>query len=147
MLNQKTATLRKTGRASARPAGANRRPATPSKPRATLRASSVADRGRAAAFAAQATEVAAKLNLMGNANRLLILCHLATRSEMKVGDLVRAVHLSQSALSQHLTKLRAGGLVTYRRQAQTLYYRISDVSVRRLIDTFLVSSSRQRNAR
>ncbi len=89
--------------------------------------------GTSPALIAQANEAARVLSLMGNGSRLLILAHLARRREMKAGDLVRAVGLSQSALSQHLTKLRHGGLVTFRREAQTLYYRIKDPQVAGLI--------------
>ena len=52
---------------------------------------------------------------------------------VKVGDIVDAVKLSQSALSQHLTKLREDGLITFRREAQTLHYRIADQRVAKLI--------------
>ena len=94
--------------------------------------------GTSPASVAQAAEAARLLTLMANGNRLLILAHLTRRREMKAGDLVRAVGLSQSALSQHLTKLRNGGLVTFRRQAQTLYYRIGDPQVERLIRSLQV---------
>ena len=43
------------------------------------------------------------------------------------------VGLSQSALSQHLSKLRLGGLVTFRREAQTLFYALDDARVRQLL--------------
>ena len=66
------------------------------------------------------------LKLLGNEGRLLMLCLLAARGEMTAGELVSSVGLSQSALSQHLAKLREDGLVTYRRELQTLHYRISD---------------------
>ena len=59
----------------------------------------------------QAGEAAAHLKLLANEKRLLILCFLAARGEMTVGELVDAVELSQSALSQHLAKLRAENLV------------------------------------
>ena len=45
---------------------------------------------------------------------------LAARGEMTVGELVEVIKLSQSALSQHLARLRADGLVTFRRTSQTL---------------------------
>lgn len=73
-----------------------------------------------------ASEAAALLKALSNENRLLILCHLIAEKEVTVGDLVARVGLSQSALSQHLAKLRAEGLVTFRREAQTLFYRVSD---------------------
>jgi DNA-binding transcriptional ArsR family regulator len=77
-------------------------------------------------MAAAASDAAALLKALSNEHRLLILCHLIAESEVTVGDLVAKVGLSQSALSQHLAKLRAEGLVTYRREAQTLFYRVSD---------------------
>jgi len=82
---------------------------------------------------AQAAEAAHVLNLLGNEKRLLILCYLIAAKELKVGDIVSAVQISQSALSQHLTKLREAGIVTFRRDSQTLYYRISDPRVSKLI--------------
>ena len=74
----------------------------------------------------QAAEAANLLKLLGNEKRLLILCFLAARGEMTVGELADVVKLSQSALSQHLGKLRADGLVAFRRDAQTLHYRVAD---------------------
>lgn len=80
----------------------------------------------------RAEEVAQTLTLMGNGNRLLILCHLLD-GEHSVGALQSQVALSQSALSQHLAKLRAAGLVSTRRDGQTIYYRIADPRARDLI--------------
>ena len=77
----------------------------------------------------QAGRAAALLGAMSNANRLLALCHLAEAGEMHVGQLAQAVGLSQSALSQHLAKLRTDGLVTTRKNAQTVYYRLADEKV------------------
>jgi ArsR family transcriptional regulator, virulence genes transcriptional regulator len=75
---------------------------------------------------ARASEVSATLRLLANEKRLLVLCRLVLEGEMSVTALGEAVNLSQSALSQHLAKLRADGLVATRRQSQTLFYRISD---------------------
>lgn len=77
----------------------------------------------------QATRAASLLGAMGNPNRLLALCYLADAGEMPVGRLAEAVGLSQSALSQHLAKLRSDGLVGTRKEAQTVYYRLSDARV------------------
>jgi DNA-binding transcriptional ArsR family regulator len=77
-------------------------------------------------LARQAGEAAALLKLLANEKRLLILCFLAVRGEMTVGELVDVVKLSQSALSQHLGKLRADGVVAFRRTSQTLHYRVAD---------------------
>jgi ArsR family transcriptional regulator, virulence genes transcriptional regulator len=81
----------------------------------------------------QAGEAAQHLKLLANEKRLLILCFLAARGEMTVGELVDAVDLSQSALSQHLAKLRADALVTFRRTSQTLHYSIADKRTLRLL--------------
>lgn len=77
-------------------------------------------------FGAQAGEATNLLKAMANEHRLLILCHLAGSGELSVGDLVDRVGLSQSALSQHLAKLRAEGLVATRKQAQAVYYKVDD---------------------
>jgi DNA-binding transcriptional ArsR family regulator len=84
-------------------------------------------------LAKQAGEAARLLKLMGNEKRLLILCFLAVRGEMTVGEIVGVVKLSQSALSQHLGKLRTDGLVTFRRDSQTLHYRVADPRALRLL--------------
>lgn len=73
----------------------------------------------------RADHVAGRLALVANAKRLLILCELA-KGERPVGALQRAVGLGQSALSQHLAKLREAGMVDTRRDGQTIHYRISD---------------------
>lgn len=83
---------------------------------------------------ARAGEAAQLLKLLANEKRLLILCHLIAREEMTVGALVEAVGLSQSALSQHLAKLREDGLVTFRRQSQTIHYRVADPKAARVLE-------------
>ena len=82
-----------------------------------------------------AGQAAALLQAVGNPNRLLVLCLLIAQGEMSVGALNEAVELSPSALSQHLARMREDGLVTYRREAQTLYYRIDNPNVAKLIAT------------
>ncbi len=77
-------------------------------------------------FAAQAGEAAALLKALANESRLLVLCHLAEEGELSVGGLLERIDLGQSALSQHLARLREEGLVATRREAQTIYYRVSD---------------------
>lgn len=84
-------------------------------------------------FAAEAGEAASLLRAMANQSRLLILCYLAEAGEMSVGDLVERVGLSQSALSQHLAKLREEGLVSTRKEAQTVYYRVSDPKAEQML--------------
>ena len=82
-----------------------------------------------------AAQAAALMQAVGNQHRLLVLCLLIEHGEMTVGALNELVALSPSALSQHLAKMRDEGLVTYRREAQTLYYRIDDPNVAKLIAT------------
>ena len=81
----------------------------------------------------KAAEAAGLLKLLANENRLLILCRLAVAGEMSVGDLADALDLSQSALSQHLAKMREDGLLATRRDAQTVFYRIADPNAARLL--------------
>ncbi len=81
----------------------------------------------------KAGEAAGLLKLLGNENRLLILCRLAMAGELSVTALVEAGELSQSALSQHLGKMRDDGLLATRRDAQTIYYRIADPNAARLL--------------
>ncbi len=73
------------------------------------------------------------LKLLANENRLLILCRLVLVREMSVNDLADVIGLSQSALSQHLAKMREEGLLTTRREAQTVFYRIADPNAARLL--------------
>lgn len=75
-----------------------------------------------------AEQASALLKAMANERRLVILCSLA-QNEMSVGELEAVVGLSQSALSQHLARLRKDELVKTRRSAQTIYYSIRDDAV------------------
>jgi len=84
-------------------------------------------------LARQAGDAAQLLKLLGNEKRLLVLCFLAARGEMTVGEIVDVVKLSQSALSQHLAKLRVDRLVEYRRTSQTLHYRVTDRRAMRML--------------
>ena len=81
----------------------------------------------------QAQEAAAVLKALANECRLLVLCHLSASGELSVGQLVERVGLSQSALSQHLAKLRKERLVATRKEAQTVYYRLCDPKVEQLL--------------
>lgn len=74
------------------------------------------------------TESSYLLDAMANSARLQILTQLSS-NEVSVGILSRMVGLSQSALSQHLSKLRNAGLVATRREAQTVYYRSDSAAV------------------
>lgn len=78
------------------------------------------------------SRTAAVLNAMSNPKRLEALI-LLTRHEWRVGDLAYRLQLSQSALSQHLGKLRAANLVSTRRDAQVIYYSCNSADVKRVI--------------
>ncbi|KWV53381.1 MULTISPECIES: metalloregulator ArsR/SmtB family transcription factor [Rhizobium] len=82
---------------------------------------------------ANANIAAALLSAMANPKRLLILCNLV-KGEIPVGALAQEVGLSQSALSQHLSKLRAQKLVKTRRDAQTIYYSSNSEPVLRILE-------------
>lgn len=86
-------------------------------------------------FEAKAAMVANQLKALGNGRRLMVLCKLAEHGEMTVGDLACTVGLSQSALSQHLARMRDEGLVAFRRESQTLWYRIADPRIETLLVT------------
>ena len=79
-----------------------------------------------------AEEAAELLSAIANANRLMILCNLLN-GEMAVLPLAEAVGMSQSALSQQLSKLRALRLVSTRRQGRTIYYSLASDKVSRLL--------------
>ncbi|MEN0118010.1 MAG: metalloregulator ArsR/SmtB family transcription factor [Agrobacterium cavarae] len=80
----------------------------------------------------QANAAAGLLSAMANPKRLMILCSLV-EGEVPVGVLATQVGLSQSALSQHLSKLRAQRLVKTRRDAQTIYYSSTSDSVKKIL--------------
>lgn len=87
-----------------------------------------------ASFEESAGRAAALLRLIGNEKRLMVLCQLAD-GELPVGAIQHRIGLSQSALSQHLARLREEGVVATRRESQTIYYRIADHNVMRIIET------------
>lgn len=72
-----------------------------------------------------ATDAVRMLKELANENRLMIMCALA-ESELSVGELNERIDLSQSALSQHLARLRAQELVLTRRKGQTIYYSLPE---------------------
>jgi ArsR family transcriptional regulator, virulence genes transcriptional regulator len=76
------------------------------------------------------------LKALANKKRLLILCHLGD-GEMSVGELADHVGLSLSALSQHLAGLRLAGIVSSRRQAREIRYRVKAGPAGRLMATLV----------
>lgn len=80
----------------------------------------------------RSSRAAALLKILANEKRLMIVCVLS-RGEKNVGELEQVVGLSQSALSQHLARLRRDGIVVTRRDAQTIYYSIKNQIVLKLL--------------
>lgn len=74
------------------------------------------------------------LKAFSNEKRLQIACVLF-KGEKAVGELEKIVGLSQSALSQHLARLRRDNVVKTRREAQTIYYSLSDPAVEKLLQS------------
>lgn len=74
------------------------------------------------------------LKVLGNEKRLMLLC-LLSEGELSVGELNARLELSQSALSQHLAILRDDGLVTTRREAQTIFYALAPGPAMRVVAT------------
>ncbi|MDZ7926681.1 MAG: metalloregulator ArsR/SmtB family transcription factor [Agrobacterium sp.] len=74
------------------------------------------------------------LAAMENPKRLAIL-RILVEGEMPVGELAQRVGLSQSALSQHLSKLRNANVVQTRRDAQVIYYFSHSDAVRHILAT------------
>lgn len=77
-------------------------------------------------------EASRLLKALSNEKRLAIICNLFD-GEKSVGALEQIVNLSQSALSQHLARLRNDGLVSTRREAQTIYYTLDHETVEALL--------------
>ena len=88
-----------------------------------------------ATFEARAMDVADVLRALANERRLQILCVLMALGEANVGTLVAKVGIGQSALSQHLAKMRDEGIVAFRRESQTLWYRVADPRIGELMAT------------
>lgn len=88
----------------------------------------------ASAIADQAELASELLRAMAHPQRLRVLCMLVD-GERSVGEINQGVDLSQSALSQHLARLRADGLVTTRKEAQTVFYRLASGPALAIIQT------------
>lgn len=81
-----------------------------------------------------AERASALLRAMSNGHRLMILCKLID-GEKSVGELERAIGLSQSAMSQHLARLRRDSLVKTRRDGKAIYYSVNGKEAQAVIST------------
>lgn len=78
-------------------------------------------------------EAVGVLKLLSNPHRLAILCHLG-EGELSVGEIAELVGMGQSALSQHLSRLKKTGLVSFRRDHNKIYYSLSSKEVELIIE-------------
>ncbi|MFT0172179.1 ArsR/SmtB family transcription factor [Paraburkholderia mimosarum] len=78
------------------------------------------------------------MRLLGNANRLQLLCQIA-QGERSVGQLEEELDIRQPALSQQLAELRKAGLVQTRRESRSILYSLGDGPVRILLEMLLVA--------
>ncbi len=74
------------------------------------------------------------LKELANPSRLMILCQLV-EGEKSVGELCQVIDLSQSAVSQHLARLREAGLVDAEKRGQMVYYRLCNMQAHALLST------------
>jgi len=81
----------------------------------------------------RALEVSEFLKCFGSPHRLLVLCQLV-EGEKSVTQLIEATGISQTSMSQHLSKLKTEGLIDFRREHRTLYYSISNPAVMNIMN-------------
>lgn len=74
------------------------------------------------------------LKALANRHRLVILCQLIDR-ERSVGELAELLHIRDSSVSQHLALLRKDGLVSARRDGQTIWYSLASSPARQVVET------------
>jgi len=86
------------------------------------------------AMLAAADEASALLKALANRHRLIIVCQLIEK-ERSVGELAALLKIRDSTVSQHLALLRKDGLVTARRDGQTIWYSIGSAPARELVRT------------
>jgi len=100
----------------------------------------------AAQLTRKAGQAAELLTALANESRLAVLCELVD-GERSVSALAKTVGLTQSALSQHLARLRAAGIVGTRREAQTIYYRLTSAPAVVVMQTLADIYCRRRRRR
>ena len=84
-------------------------------------------------MARSANRASALMKTLGHKDRLMILCHLAD-GEKSVGEIADLLEISQSPLSQHLSRMRKEGMVDTRREAQTIYYSLKSGEASRIVE-------------
>ena len=83
----------------------------------------------------QAKRIAELLKLLANEHRLLILCALM-QGKMTVGEIHKySPHITASALSQHLSQMKAAGILSSEKQGMNVVYEIEDQRVIALMES------------
>lgn len=80
----------------------------------------------------KAEEVSELMKALSNPKRLLILCQLVEQ-ERSVGELAALLRVREPVISQHLALMRREGLVTARRDGQTMWYALARADVQHLL--------------
>lgn len=80
-----------------------------------------------------AGEAAEFLRSLANEKRLMIVCQLIGH-ERSVGELCSALDVRQSTMSQQLALLRLEGIVTTRKEAQTVYYSLANDGAKNVVE-------------
>jgi DNA-binding transcriptional ArsR family regulator len=84
-------------------------------------------------MARSADRASALMKTLGHKDRLMILCQLAD-GEKSVGQIAELLEISQSPLSQHLSRMRKEGLVDTRREAQTIFYSLKSGEASQIVE-------------
>jgi DNA-binding transcriptional ArsR family regulator len=84
-------------------------------------------------MAKSASRASSLMKTLGHKDRLMILCHLAN-GEKSVGEIANLLEISQSPLSQHLSRMRKEELVDTRREGQTIYYSLKSGEASRIVE-------------
>ncbi len=92
----------------------------------------------------KAKEVAELLKVLSNENRLLILCELS-KGPQSVNSLLEKLQITQSGISQHLAILKSNGILDYDKKAQTIYYKVKDERIFKLLETIKETYCQQEN--
>ena len=82
--------------------------------------------------------LAALLGVVGNPMRLKIVYLLFAHNELCVCDLAEILKVTDSAISQHLRKLKDKHVVKYRKDSQSVYYSLEEKKFTKLLTEYLV---------
>lgn len=88
---------------------------------------------------AKADEVASRLKLIANSNRLLIMCRLL-EGEISVGDIETELDIRQPTLSRELGRLRDDGIIEARRESKIVFYSLANPQMERLMQAICGAS-------